>query len=83
MEKRTLRPLENRGGRDEEAAAAQLSNGVFACPFPSGGFVTRAVRLVDVSDLGHKRVVRVGVSKHGADGEQHYELSVIFLLSRR
>jgi hypothetical protein len=49
------------------------SNGVFASPFPSSGLVPRTVRLVDVSDLGHERVVGVGVGEHGANGEQHYE----------
>lgn len=29
------------------------------------------VALVDVGDLGHQRIVGVGVSQQGADGEEH------------
>jgi len=43
---------------------------VLAGPFPGGGFVSRSVRLVDVSDLRHQRVVGVGVSQHRAYGQK-------------
>lgn len=42
-------------------------------PLPSCGLVPRAVRLVYVGNLRDKRVVRVGVRQHRADGEENYE----------
>jgi hypothetical protein len=47
------------------------SHGVLAGPLTGGGLVLRAVALVNVSDVGHERVVGVGISQQGADGEQH------------
>lgn len=47
------------------------SDGVLASPLTSRRFVPRAVGLVDVGDLGHERVVRVGVCEHGADRKQN------------
>lgn len=49
---------------------------VLAGPFPGGGFVSRSVRLVDVSDLGHQRVIGVGVGKHRAYGQKDCSKSV-------
>lgn len=49
------------------------SNSVLPCPLASCRLVTGSVSLVDVRDLGHKRIVRVGVCEHRANGEQHYE----------
>lgn len=56
------RPTGTAGGR---------SNGVLARPLTSGGFVPGTVGLVDVGDLGHQRIIRVGVCEHRADGQQH------------
>ena len=39
-------------------------------PLPSGCLVPSAVGLVDVCNLGHERVVRIGVCKHGADRQE-------------
>jgi hypothetical protein len=46
-------------------------DGVLPGPLPGGGLVASAVGLVDMCDLGDKRVVGVGVCEHGADGEEH------------
>lgn len=48
------------------------SNSVLAGPFASGCFVPWAIGLVDMCDLGHKRIVRVGVCEHRADRKEHY-----------
>jgi hypothetical protein len=48
-----------------------LSHGVLAGPLTGGGLVLGLVILVDVSDLGHERIVGVGVGQQGADREQH------------
>lgn len=48
------------------------SNSVLPCPLASCRLVTGSVSLVDVRDLGHKRIVRVGVCEHRANGEQHF-----------
>lgn len=45
---------------------------VLARPLARRLLVPRAVGLVDVRDLGHQRVVRVGVGKQRANGEQHF-----------
>lgn len=47
------------------------SDSVLASPLTSRRFVPRAVGLVDMGDLGHERVVRVGVCEHGADRKQY------------
>ena len=47
------------------------SHGVLASPLAGRGLILGAVSLVDVSDLGHERVIRVSVSQQGADGEEH------------
>ena len=77
-----LRIRSNAREEDTEAAGTTVkvvptgtaggqSNGVLARPFTSGGFVPGTVGLVDVSDLGHQRIIRVGVCEHRADGQQH------------
>ena len=48
-----------------------VSHSVLAGPLSGGGLVLGSVSLVDVSDLGHEGVVRVGVRQQGADGEEH------------
>ena len=48
-------------------------NGVLPGPLTRSGLAARAVGLVDVCDLGDKRVVRVGVGQHGADGKENCE----------
>ena len=47
------------------------SHSILAGPLSGGGLVLRAVSLVDVSDLRYEWVIRVSISKQGADGEQH------------
>lgn len=49
-----------------------MSNGIFPCPLASGGFISRAISLVDVGNLRHQRIIGVRVGQHGADGEKHY-----------
>ena len=46
------------------------SHGVLAGPLAGSGLVLGAVTLVDVSNLGHQRIIWVGVSQQGADGEE-------------
>lgn len=53
-----------------------ILNSVLASPFASRRLVPGAVCLVDMRDLGHQRVVGVGVCEHGADREQHWRWSV-------
>jgi len=43
------------------------SHGVLAGPFSGGGLVLGSVSLVDVSNLRHEGIVRVGVGQEGAD----------------
>ena len=47
------------------------SHSILAGPLSGGGLVLGTVSLVDVSDLRHEGVVRVGISQQRADGEQH------------
>lgn len=49
---------------------------IFTGPFASSGFVSAAVGLVDVGDLGDEWVVGVGVGQHGAYGEENYDGSM-------
>jgi len=46
------------------------SHGIFSSPFSSGGFILWLIGLVDVSDLWNQRIVWVGITQQGADGEQ-------------
>jgi hypothetical protein len=46
-------------------------NGILAGPLAGRGLVSGSVGLVDVGNLGHQRVVGVGVRQHGADGQQN------------
>ena len=48
-----------------------VSHSVLAGPFTSGGLVLGTVRLVLVGDVGHERIVRVGIGQQGADREEH------------
>jgi len=47
------------------------SHSVLAGPFSGAGLVLGSIGLVDVSDFGHERIVRVGVSQQGADRQKH------------
>ena len=47
------------------------SHSVLASPFSGSCLVLWSVSLVDVSDFGHERVVRVGVSQQRADRQEH------------
>lgn len=47
-------------------------DGVLSSPLPSCGLVSGSVSLVDMGNLGHKRIVRVGVCQHRADGQKHF-----------
>jgi hypothetical protein len=49
-----------------------LSNSVLASPFTSCGLVSWTVGLIDVCDLGHQRVIRVGVCEHRADRKEYF-----------
>lgn len=58
---------------DSERPRPYLSlNGILSSPLPGRRFVSRAISLVDVCDFRNKRVVRVGVSEHGADREKDW-----------
>lgn len=48
-----------------------LLNGILASPLASSGLVSRSIGLVDMGNLGYKRIIGVGVCQHGADGQQH------------
>ena len=60
----------------------KFSNSVLAGPFPSRRLVSWAVGLVDVSDLGNERIIRVGVCEHRADGEEDYRYMLVSLAIR-
>ena len=45
-------------------------DGILTSPLARSGLVPRAVGLVNMCNLGDERVVGVGVSQHGADGEE-------------
>ena len=53
----------------DDFSAASLHS-VLARPLPRRRLVPRPVRLVQVRDVGHERVVRVRVREQRADGEQ-------------
>jgi hypothetical protein len=44
-----------------------ISDGVLPRPFPCRRLVTRAIGLVDMSDLWYQRVVGIGVCEHRTD----------------
>jgi hypothetical protein len=46
-------------------------NGILPSPLPSRGFIARSVRLVDMCDFGHERIVGIRVCQHGADAQEH------------
>ena len=48
-----------------------FSHSILASPFSGGGLILGTVSLVDVSDLRHERVVRIGVSQQRADRQEH------------
>ena len=64
-------------GREENAIHQLRSNldGVLPGPLPRCGLISCSVGLVDVGNLGDKRVVGVGVSEHRADGEENCLIS--------
>merc|ERR1711912_68003 len=47
------------------------SHGVFASPLLGGSLVLWSVSLEDLSNLGHQRIIWVGVGEKGGDGQQH------------
>lgn len=47
-------------------------DGVLASPLHRSRVVLGTVLLVDVGNLGHQRVVGVGVRQHGADGQEDF-----------
>ena len=47
------------------------SRGIPVGPLAGSDGVLVAVVLVQVGDLGHQRIVGVGISQQGADGEEH------------
>jgi hypothetical protein len=47
------------------------SDSVLAGPLASSRLVPGTVSLVDVGNLGHQRVVRVGICEHRADGKEN------------
>lgn len=49
---------------------SKILDGVLARPLTCRRLVSRSVGLVHVCNLGHKRVVRVGVCQHRADRQQ-------------
>lgn len=51
--------------------AHQLDS-ILAGPFTGRRLVTLTIRLVDVCDLRHKRIVGVRIGEHGADGEEDF-----------
>jgi len=55
-----------------ERLSPGLSHGVLACPFTSDLVILVFVCLVDPGDLRHERIVRVGITEHGADRQQHF-----------
>lgn len=63
---------EGRGGWWADLLENCRSDSVLASPLTSRRFVPRAVGLVDVGNLGHERVVWVGVCEHGADRKQDF-----------
>lgn len=48
----------------------QPLNGVLASPLPGCRLVSCSVGLVDMGDFGYEWIVRVGICKHGANGEE-------------
>lgn len=47
-----------------------VSDGVFPGPLARSRLVASSVGLVDMCNLRHKRVIRVGIGEHGADGKK-------------
>lgn len=74
------REREGMSGVGQVKLSDSKSNSVLARPFAGCRLVPRSVRLVDVRDLRHQRVVRVGVCEHRADREQHCNRKVSHVL---
>ena len=51
--------------------SSALSHGVLSGPLSGSGLVLGLVRLVDVGDLWHQRIIWVGVGQQGTDGQEH------------
>lgn len=49
-----------------------MLNRILAGPLPGRRLVLGAIVLVDVSDLRNKRIVRVRVREHRADGQEDW-----------
>lgn len=56
----------------EKRFSLRKSDSVLAGPLASSRLVPGTVSLVDVGDLGHQRVVGVGICEHRADGKEDY-----------
>jgi len=52
-------------------SGVECSHGILSSPFSGSSLVFRLVSLVDLSDLWHQRIIWVGVSQQGADGEEN------------
>ena len=46
------------------------SHGVLTGPLLGSGLIFSTVRLVDLGDLRHERILGVGIGQQGADGEE-------------
>mmetsp|Transcript_28697 Transcript_28697/g.61198 ORF Transcript_28697/g.61198 Transcript_28697/m.61198 type:complete len:88 (-) Transcript_28697:809-1072(-) len=55
----------------ETAPMPMTLHGVFGSPLPGGTVVPSSVRFQELGNVGDKRVIGVGVSKEGANTEQH------------
>ena len=75
-----MRRHENR--RRLSCRGALSAHRVLLCPAAGCRLVLWPVRLVHVGNLGDKRVIRVGVSQQGADGEQDLEHSNTLINNR-
>jgi hypothetical protein len=67
------RVIEGKKKTEEAKKESNLSfhsNSVLARPLAGRGLVPGSIGLVNVRDFGHKRIIRVGVCEHRADGEQ-------------
>jgi hypothetical protein len=59
-------------GCSSKSVRTSTLHGVLGSPFPSRTIVSSAVRLEQLRNIRHKRIIGVGVSQEGADTKQDF-----------
>mgnify|MGYP007031654652 CR=1 FL=1 len=51
-----------------------LLHGIFLGPFSSSCFVSGFIGFIDVSNLGDKWVIGIGIGQQGTNGQKNYQI---------